>query len=446
MPSAREKREYRVADAGRRTAEHKTLDRPSLELPEGLSLWNPKEAAYEIDILPYVVGKGQKRFSSNNFAQIGELYFERTYFGHRDVGPNNDMVCCPAKCFQKGGVPKRCPVCEHRNELAQDPKTDKKVIKALIPKERQLFLVLDHADLKKGIQLWEISFHLFGKNLDRKIKNAPESKKAAYLNFFHPTKGLSLRVLGEAKSIEGGKPFNEYTVDEFMERKPLKTEYIEHGICLDDIPVEVEYKTLYKLYHQQAEGADDSGEDEDDPPTRNGRPKPKASAEDEDEDDEEDEDEEEDSNFEFAVGDVVTWVYKGKKKTGKVVKLNMKKGLAEVRVKGQEDPSVVDIDELEPPAKAQDDDDDDYTPKKGGKKAVVDDDDEEESDTEGEEDEEAEEDDEEEEDETPLRGGKSRASDDDDDDEEESDTEGEEDEEEEEEEPAPKKGKKTSKK
>jgi hypothetical protein len=91
----RQERAKRYADASRREQEHKTGFRSSLNLPKGINFWQPntKEDANEIDIVPYEVGKSSKKFRKDiTFAEPGDLYYERTYFTHRDVGPEEKSV------------------------------------------------------------------------------------------------------------------------------------------------------------------------------------------------------------------------------------------------------------------------------------------------------------------------------------------------------------------
>jgi hypothetical protein len=339
MARTREKRELRIGDAGKRAAEHKTFSRPALAIPEGMGLFNPrKEGVYELDILPYVIGERQLKFNKDtNWHEPGTAHYERTYFAHVGVGPNNDMIVCPNKTFNK-----RCPICDYRNQIGKDPKNGD-AAKALKPKERQLFLIRDRLDRNKGIQLWEISYFLFGINLDRKIHNAPAEKKARYRQFFRPVDGAYLRLVATEKTAGGGRPFLEFTIDDMMRRKEdLTDELAHHGICLDDIPVELSYKELSALFFQEDEDeekteADETEEAEEDQdaggPSDNGRTRQAAEAEDE---------------FDLPeVGDRVEFTYKGRVRQGEVVRVNHKKGLVYVEAEGREEPYAVAAEDIE---------------------------------------------------------------------------------------------------
>ena len=269
MPPA-DKRKERMVTAKERLAKHSTgFDRTSLKIPEGTNLFLPKKpGSYRLEILPYRVGKG------NPVAEEGKLYYERTFFVHRGIGPNSDTYVCPAKTAKK-----QCPICEHRAKLAQDPDADEKLVKDLAPKERQLFLIYDHADADRGVQLWDVSFHIFGKHLDKKIQNADDDDRDAYENFADSEDGMTVKVGASEESYGAGK-FLEFADIEFKPRKTqLDPELFDHGVCLDDCVKMLGYDELKKILLQT--GDSESEDEEDDP-----KPKKKAAKPADDEDDE----------------------------------------------------------------------------------------------------------------------------------------------------------------
>ncbi len=239
----------------------------SFKLPEDVSLFTfKKEGSYKIDILPYTTGKG------NPFAQEkGLSYCERTFYVHRGVGPDEKSYCCLRKCFNKA-----CPICDDRARLAKKTDSDEDLIKALAPKERQLWVIYNRTsdkDKEKGVQVLESSFWLFGKQLDAKIKNSDEDD--GYRDFWDAEKGLTLR-LGVEEEKNGGYTFYKVTDIEFKPRvKELDEELVNHGICLDELLVEMEYDDLKKIYLQTEEDDDDDDD----------KPKKKSSKKDDDDDD-----------------------------------------------------------------------------------------------------------------------------------------------------------------
>jgi len=248
----REKREERrkKVSAKRRLAEHKVGGGSNhLTIPDGFDIFKPKEGHYRLDFFPYKV-------KSNPLCDAGDFHFERTYWVHRNVGPNNEWHLCLAKTFKKP-----CPICEYRAKAMKDPDVDEETIKALAPAERQLFVVCDLSDPEQKM-IWDISYHLFGKQLDNKLEGSDEED--GYDTFADIEEGKTVRV--SFKQSEQGKWME--TVDiEFKDRKrQYKEDVLEEIPCLDDVLKSTPYEKLKSIFLQidkkdkEEEGAD---EDED---------------------------------------------------------------------------------------------------------------------------------------------------------------------------------------
>lgn len=324
-----------------------------MKMPKGLNFWQPntKEDANEIDIVPYEVGKAAKTFNKGiTFAEPGDLYYERTYFTHRDVGPEEKSVVCPKATFGKP-----CPICEYAAKAGQEVKADADTLKALRPKERQLFLVYDHAAPKKGVQLWDVSYFLFGANLDEKIKKASEKNKERFQQFFRDDEeGSTVRIISKEKTTPFGK-INEYHVDTFEEREEaLPDEIVNHGYCLDDVVTCMDYNELKALFLGTAE-SEDENEEEEESPSRNGRAtrsqrrSSRADEEGEEEEEEQAEDEAEESEDDadapaFEKGMTVAGVYRKKKFQGEIIKIDTRNNKLHIDI-GEDHPRIVDLDD-----------------------------------------------------------------------------------------------------
>jgi hypothetical protein len=253
MATSRQKREKRQRVSGRRRAEdHKTgFEGGSVKLPEGVGFFSVKKAGIQrIEILPYRVPKG----ADNPFADDGDMYFERTFFVHRQIGPNNETRVCLRKTT---GQP--CPICEYRSQLTKEEDPDEDLIKDLAPKERQLWNVYDHGNSEAGVQIWDISFHLFGKSLDARIKNADEDDD--YEFFADPEDGLTLKIGFEEKSFGGRTFYDCESIDFKARRKALDPELFEKVVVLDEALVIEDYEKLKALF-QQTEAPSDDDDDE----------------------------------------------------------------------------------------------------------------------------------------------------------------------------------------
>lgn len=217
-----------AANARRRAQTHSSDSaRTCIRLPEGVSAFAVKKAGvYRLDIMPYIVGEG------NPCADKGAVYFERTFWVHRGVGANNEMYVCPAKT---ANLP--CPICQWILQQRKDPNADEDTIKSLLPKERQLFNVIDvtsKAEEEKGVQIWDISFHLFGKLLDDRLKNQEDGDN--FDSFCECEGGKTLRCTFVEKSWNGNS-FCETSAIDFKNREadydPEQT--VDAVYCLDDL-------------------------------------------------------------------------------------------------------------------------------------------------------------------------------------------------------------------
>lgn len=244
-----------------------------VKLPEGVNFFGPKKAGtFRLEIIPYEVPANSKGGQNPN-AQPGELHYERTYFSHRGIGADERSYVCLAKT---AGRP--CPICEHRKELMRDRDADEDLIKALAPKQRQLWNVYDHAEPDKGVQIWDVSFHLFGRQLKAAINNADEDDGWEY--FADPQDGLTLRVGMEEKSFAGNSFLECATVGFKARREPLSDEILDAAQPLDDLLILLDYEKLKSIFLQE-EGVEHPADDDDEPAPKKERKQSKPSDDDE---------------------------------------------------------------------------------------------------------------------------------------------------------------------
>ena len=232
-----------------------------VKLSGDVQFFAPKKAGvYRIEIIPYEVPE-KATGGPNPNALPGELHYERTYFTHRAIGVDENTYVCPAKT---AGKP--CPICEHRKDLMRDKDADEDLIKELAPKQRQLWNIFDHADADKGVQIWDISYHLFGKQLKKEVNNADEDDGYEY--FADPEDGMTLRVGMGEESIGKGKPFLSTGTVGFKKRSaPLAKEILDAAQPLDNLLIVLDYEKLKSIFLQE-EGVDHEGDGEDDEPKK----------------------------------------------------------------------------------------------------------------------------------------------------------------------------------
>ena len=255
MPTRERKK--RRSTARERAESHKSgFATSTVIVPDGLSFFNPEEGMVTLDIVPFITGKG-------NFAiqEEGVLHYEKTFWIYRNIGPDESQQICTSKTYKE-----RDFIQDYRRKEARNPDADADYLKSLEPKERQLFLVSVHGG-KDPLQLWEYSFHLFGRALDKRIRLSPESR--GWDQFYYPDEdGFSLEITF-SKESRGGYSFLEASSIDFIPRdKALPDDVANHGLCLDDLIAHPTYEEVKAAFFGTA---DDEG-DEDDDSDGNGKP------------------------------------------------------------------------------------------------------------------------------------------------------------------------------
>jgi len=236
------------AEANRRAGELYTST--SLKLPKDAKVFQIKsDKPLKLDILPFEVGKG------NPFADEGTFHYERTFWVHRGVGPDNNTYVCLREA-SRGKKP--CPICEHLQKLREDPEADEENIKALRPKRRQLFNVIDTANRADGVQIWDISFHLFGELL---LESLEDEELAADRKEWCEFEGGKTLRLGLKEKTFNKQKFYEVSRIDFVDRvkdyDPEETLKKVH--CLDNVVKVLPYDELKKVFLQTGEETDGNG-------------------------------------------------------------------------------------------------------------------------------------------------------------------------------------------
>lgn len=237
--------ERRYSNARDKASNHKGgFDNAALKIPTGVPLIKvDQEGIRRFDIMPYVVGKAV----INPYADPGILHYELTWFGHRDVGAGMDWVACPIKMLKQP-----CPICEFQAKLRKRADSDEELVKSLAPRERQLFNVIDLDD-PDFVSIWEMSYHNFGKLLDKKVRNSDDPRVPT---FFSLEDGLTLRIaFEEGKFGKGG--YQEAADIEFRARnKPYGDKVLDEVLCLEDCINILTYEQIKDMFLQTV---DDSG-------------------------------------------------------------------------------------------------------------------------------------------------------------------------------------------
>ena len=209
-------------------------------LPSDVNFFQIKKRV-SMDIIPYVVSVDDHPEGVSK----GDYWYQRTVWVHYAVGAEEKSYICLKT------VKKRCPICEHRAELMKQDKPDEELLKALKPREREIFNVYDQEDPDKGVQLWDVSYHLFGKHLEEEIREG----KPEYAGFSEPEGGFMLKVRATEENM-GGNKFMEASRIDFEEREPLDEKILAKALDLDKILKVLPYDELDRIFLELEEPTD----------------------------------------------------------------------------------------------------------------------------------------------------------------------------------------------
>lgn len=280
----KKKRQKRQLSSARRKAEKSNTgsEHPTIKIPEGMEFLKfQTDGIKRLDILPYVVKLG------SDIAEAGVHHYVKSFSVHW-IGANNNAYVCP-----KRTIGKRCPICEEAARMKGDPNADEDLMYSLFPKQRELFYVIDHDEPEKGVQLWDMSYHLFGKKLDARIRNSDEDDN--YDTFFDPDDGMTLKIGLESKAKGAWKWYDVETIDFKKRKDAIDPELYEDLPSLDDLVKIEKYDKLKAIFHND-EDEDDEEDEEERLDSELKEIVLNDSSEDEDEDEEEDFDDEDDDD------------------------------------------------------------------------------------------------------------------------------------------------------
>ncbi|MGD9156850.1 MAG: hypothetical protein PVG39_00450 [Desulfobacteraceae bacterium] len=217
-----------------KTGQQKSKGRRSNIFPEDKSLpiWKPKDGTHIIDIIPYLAGKRDPA------TEEGSPTYTFEYQVHTNVGPANKQYICPAM------FDKKCPICEYRQKL-RDKDDDR--YKDYFPKTRNLYNVISYDDkkeAKKGVQIWDVSWYYFEKQL-MAISRKPsrDGKEEKTVNFVHPEDGKSITFTIEpAKSKNDFPSFVGHSFDD--REYEIDDDILDAAFVLDEIVVIATYDEI----------------------------------------------------------------------------------------------------------------------------------------------------------------------------------------------------------
>lgn len=183
------------------------------------------------DFLPYITSN-----SNVKGIEAGDIWYVRPYGVHRNIGIDNKTRLCLRLTFGKP-----CPVDEHQKEMYKAAKTDeqKKTATALYHKKRALYNVIDLDDPDKGVQVFDISDHLFSNLLEQELQLA----KPKYDGFADLKGGYTVTVRFKKKVLGDREWFEAERID-FKERADYPVTILEDTYDLDAMLKPLSYEAL----------------------------------------------------------------------------------------------------------------------------------------------------------------------------------------------------------
>ena len=269
----REKRKAKVASARRAAENSAGKQSKAFRPPAGMQRFTPKEGEYALAVVGYPAGKG------NPDADEGFLACCRRYWAHRGIGANMDSYLCPAQTYGKP-----CPICSARNDVVKTHGWKSDEARALRASQRGLWLLVDRADEKKGLQLFDVSHFAFGEPLFDKI----DRKRPKYDAFHDPDGGFDVEVAFKEEKI-GTTGFPKAVDIDFKQRESLPDAIAKQaeGICLDDCLVCLSHDELKAIFESGVGGEEEPEKKPSRPKSKDEDSEPNALDNDDDDDDKE---------------------------------------------------------------------------------------------------------------------------------------------------------------
>lgn len=221
-----------------------------------VTIWRPSDGSHIIDIIPYPTGKMNVEGD-----KPGKVHYTFHYYIHKNVGPNKDWYICPARTWGHD-----CPICEHRAKLLDQGADYDTKVAPLNTKERNLYNIVcyDKGEEKKGVQIWDVSFHYFEKHviaLSKKPARGGRAEKTVV--FFDEEEGKSIAFTIEpAKSKEDYPSFVGHSFDD--RDYEIEEEVLDSAHCLDELVHCPSYEELEKAFWGTKGKANDNVDDDDD--------------------------------------------------------------------------------------------------------------------------------------------------------------------------------------
>ena len=199
-----------------------------------------------IDIIPYLVtSKNHPTLDKDDEDYLLDVWV------HKRIGPGEDNFVCLKRTFKQP-----CPICEEADAL-KDSGADEEVYKALWPKHRCFYNVIDVKNPDEGIQIFEESFYLFEKEV---LDESSTDEDGEYVDFVTLEDGHSVQFRAKEETF-GKATYFKFKNFSFIDRDEIEESILEETYPLDEmlnIPTYEEVKNLYFGIDDEEDGDEDN--------------------------------------------------------------------------------------------------------------------------------------------------------------------------------------------
>jgi hypothetical protein len=201
------------------------------------------EGNFIFDIIPYQVGK-----DFNTLFTRGSVQHNLDVWTHKDVGPTNDTVICPAATFGE-----RCPICEEMERRRAANEDWEERIKPLRPRRRCLYNVWIHdaarTEEAHGVQLLEMAHFSLEKNIADIVRDPITGK---FTPFADPDEGKTICFIRTGTGARN----TSYSGFRFLNRtQPIPDAILEQAIDLTTAVEVLSYEELASKFYGGATAA-----------------------------------------------------------------------------------------------------------------------------------------------------------------------------------------------
>lgn len=209
----------------------------SVRLPDGVEFFKNDGKTVDFDFVPYEISDKRNIDVLAGRLKVGDLVDSRAYWVHNNIGPDQTRVICLKT------IGKPCPICEGIVDMKRNPNIDPKDIDDIKAKERVLYNVIDVNEKKAPVRVWDVSYHLFTKQLEKEQRDKEERYDFATLDA-----GSTLHLRFEKKKFGKGEPFYDTDRIDFEKREPYDDDILKEVVDLDAALNIMTYEQLQKLF------------------------------------------------------------------------------------------------------------------------------------------------------------------------------------------------------